>query len=343
MAISTANLIEYDWSIIENAVYVRDFSQVYTSHQEPSHFLETLLRVHDSLGTPKSLYSDALLRYDFSSADDVRLVLSVPGTYRGEKALRSNGHLALASAVQYLDKAVPVASPSSSNQASSSAASILQSRPASNRRLTLECQGSSIGSYTIDWMRNFYRSAMGWDFPGTAQSASDPETSRSLPRTTKKSLGWQDDEWPNIKIVYPTFKTVKQSIGGPAGGGTIFCPLDTWNKPKFPRHLFYDSRSRRQGLLQHVSQSGRGGSILVKTLLMLKTTVVRYPLSQTKMILAIIGGDASKSKGNLLSAPTPAQSTTVHPAESPPQPVTGWLYVGSHNLSIKSASFGQCV
>jgi len=115
--------------------------------------------------------------------------------------------------------------------------------PQYGAKLDLEAQGSSIGSYTLDWMRTFYRSCMGWD----------PKSPNIRTSSSKQVVVYRkDDEWPEVKIVYPTFKTVKESINGTHGGGTIFCPLEYWHKPKFPRHLFYDSRSKREGLLQHV-------------------------------------------------------------------------------------------
>jgi hypothetical protein len=95
-------------------------------------------------------------------------------------------------------------------------------------------------------MKGFHRSALGW-YPGK-------NSVFKLEESARKKYAYNNGDWPeDLKIVYPTFKTVKQSLGGPGGGGTIFCPLDTWKKPTFPRQLFFDSRSQRDGLLQHVS------------------------------------------------------------------------------------------
>lgn len=69
---------------------------------------------------------------------------------------------------------------------------------------------------------------------------------------TDPSPSGGDTRWPPSKILFPSLGTVKQSIGGPEGGGTIFCNWSEWGKdPDFPRHLFHDSRSKRAGVLQH--------------------------------------------------------------------------------------------
>lgn len=220
---ATANFIEYDWSTIENAVYVHDFPRTSSASSGPSAFRDTLVSAHKSLGTPLGLYETLNTSFDFTTAADIRLILSVPGNHKGVDALQSNGHTGLAKALQDLDVVTPF----------------------HKARLTLECQGSSIGSYTRDWIRSFYRSALGWDPSGPDSNGLKTESSR-------KRIPTRDDEWPDVKIVYPTLRTVKESLGGPAGGGTLFCPINQWGKAGFPRDLFRDSRSLRPGLLQHV-------------------------------------------------------------------------------------------
>lgn len=207
---------------VKQAVYVQDFPRTKTpTNPETSPFLKTLLRAHRSLGTPTEYYKNALLNFDYSAASNVRLVLSVPGNFKSPSDIHTTGHTGLAYSLQELGLIVPP----------------------EGAKLDVEAQGSSIGSYFLDWMRTFYRSCLGWD-----PKSPDLKTS-----TSKRAVTYRNtEEWPLVKIVYPTFKTVKESINGPQGGGTIFCPLDYWHKPKFPKHLFYDSRSKRDGLLQHV-------------------------------------------------------------------------------------------
>lgn len=205
------------------AVYVQDFPRT-TGESPPSQFLDTLLRTHQSLGTPFGVYKSSLLRFDYSAASSVRLVLSVPGNYKSPADLAKNGHTGMAAALAELGLETP----------------------AKGARLSLECQGSSTAAYTLDWLRTFYRSCLGW-----CPLALVPAKAKS--ESSKRKIPWKEKELPDLKIVYPTFKTVKESLNGPHGGGTIFCDLKNWNKPDYPRSLFVDSRSQREGLLQHVS------------------------------------------------------------------------------------------
>ncbi|CAD6565006.1 MAG: hypothetical protein CYPHOPRED_005016 [Cyphobasidiales sp. Tagirdzhanova-0007] len=269
VAVATANFIEYDWSTIENAVYVHDFPFLNSPLPTVSAFRETLLRTHRSLGTPYGLYADALEKYDYSTATGIRLILSVPGNHRGPATLQSTGHTGLAKALQDLKLFTPF----------------------KGAHLSMECHGSSIGSYTHDWLRSFYRSALGWDPPSLSANSLKTESARV-------KIAWKEDEWPDVKIIYPTFRTVKESLGGPAGGGTMFCPLDQWRKPKFPRALFYDSKSLRTGLLQH-----------------------------TKMILGIIHPAGPQS-----TSPFQNHVKEVEPSQEAFKPY-GWLYIGSHNYT----------
>lgn len=212
---------------LSQAVYVQDFPLAKT-HTDPaaSPFLKTLLRAHRSLGTPTEYYKDALLRFDYSAAKNVRLVLSVPGNFKSPTDLQTTGHTGLSRSLQELGCVIPP----------------------EGAKLEVEAQGSSIGSYTLDWMRTFYRSCLGWD----------PKSPNLRTSSSKQVVHYKStEEWPDVKIIFPTFRTVKESINGPQGGGTIFCPLDYWRKPKFPKQLFYDSRSKRAGLLQHVSRRCR--------------------------------------------------------------------------------------
>ena len=126
--------------------------------------------------------------------------------------------------------------------------------PAKGAKLSLECQGSSTGAYTLEWLRVFYRSCLGWDPLALVATKARSESS-------KRKIPWKGKELPDLKIVYPTFKTVKESKNGTHGGGTIFCDVDKWNKPDYvARPLFVDSRSQREGLLQHVKPDLRSSS-----------------------------------------------------------------------------------
>jgi tyrosyl-DNA phosphodiesterase-1 len=54
-----------------------------------------------------------------------------------------------------------------------------------------------------------------------------------------------------LKILFPTLNWVRSSVLGEAGGGTMFCRKRSWEAAKFPRNLFYESRSKRGRVLMH--------------------------------------------------------------------------------------------
>lgn len=58
--------------------------------------------------------------------------------------------------------------------------------------------------------------------------------------------------WPPIKIIFPSLSTVDSSVGGRDGGGTIFAGKG-WNANT--KDLFYDSNSKRGGILMHAKVS----------------------------------------------------------------------------------------
>ncbi|CDO75716.1 hypothetical protein BN946_scf184493.g14 [Trametes cinnabarina] len=104
------------------------------------------------------------------------------------------------------------------------------------KELILECQGSSIGTYSSMWMNEFYRSARG-------------ESTQSWLEMTKARRA--KVPYPPIKILFPTTQYVRQSVLGEAGGGTMFCRRKQWEATNFPRQLFHQSRSKRGRVLMH--------------------------------------------------------------------------------------------
>lgn len=102
--------------------------------------------------------------------------------------------------------------------------------------LVLECQGSSIGQYTTQWLNEIYSSCAGIS----------PEKWLHKSKQSRSNL-----PFPNIKILFPSLRTVQNSILGTDGGGTMFCKAAYWQGANFPRDLFHDSNSKRGGVLMH--------------------------------------------------------------------------------------------
>ena len=138
-----------------------------------------------------------------------RLVASVPGKFT-QNQLYDHGHLRLSKIVQEI-------SPSRSDQ-----------------ERIVWCQTSSMGATQSKWAREFYRSAC-----GLAPLVVPPRT-RNAP---------QDETLPLLRFVFPSEKTVRTSLRGPAGGGTIHFNSRYWLK--FPQSLMRDCISVRSGVLMH--------------------------------------------------------------------------------------------
>ena len=100
-------------------------------------------------------------------------------------------------------------------------------------------QGSSIGTYSAAWLTEFVLSARGVS----------PEAWLNSPKSRRMSTPMPSPE--TLKILFPTREWVRSSVLGEAGGGTMFCRKNTWEATKFPRNLFYGSRSRRGRVLMH--------------------------------------------------------------------------------------------
>ena len=106
----------------------------------------------------------------------------------------------------------------------------------STKELVLECQGSSVGNYSTQWLNEFYCSARG-------ESA---QTWLDAPKSRRQKL-----PLPPIKILFPTAQYVRESVLGEPGGGTMFCRRNQWEGKNFPRELFHQTRSKRGRVLMH--------------------------------------------------------------------------------------------
>ncbi|KAA1070927.1 hypothetical protein PGT21_003858 [Puccinia graminis f. sp. tritici] len=216
VAIPTANAVSFDYEFVENAIWIQDFRRFsgntigYNSRRSDDvpPFRKTLDDLLDRMGVPLP-FRKPLEDHDFRSAA-ANLVVSVQGTHPTNSPM---GQAHLAEQLKTLG---------------------LQSGPGTGRTATLECQGSSIGSYDLKWLNNFYRCASG--SPPTA-GTEDPDLQTKTPPLT---------------VLYPSLHTVRNSHSGKAGAGTLFCNKATWEKANFPTHIFADTMSKRTGVLMHV-------------------------------------------------------------------------------------------
>lgn len=111
LVISSANLVAYDWNILENIVYIQDFPKLSNPCTIPGRFQVDLCKVLESLRVPESIIR-ILGNYDFSLANG-HLIFSRPGVFKKDaepESYSSTGLLSLYRAVsQFMpDSSEPV-------------------------------------------------------------------------------------------------------------------------------------------------------------------------------------------------------------------------------------------
>ncbi|KAH9941389.1 phospholipase D/nuclease [Amylocystis lapponica] len=230
VVVSTANLVEIDWRDIENSAWVQDVPArpAPVAHDpKAADFAAAMIHVLRSVNVAPALLSflrndhpdlpmqrleDLRTHWDFSKVKAM-LVPSIAGKHEGWPKVILAGHTALMKAVRDLG-----------------------ARAEKGQELVLECQGSSIGTYSTQWVNEFYCSARG-------------ESADTWLDTTKARRAKLP--YPSVKILFPTLQTVRNSALGEPGGGTMFCRRNQWAAAKFPRELFHQSKSKRGPVLMH--------------------------------------------------------------------------------------------
>ncbi|KIM27072.1 hypothetical protein M408DRAFT_330219 [Serendipita vermifera MAFF 305830] len=308
VGIPTANFIDYDWRDIENTVWVQDFppltKPIVGRDAVASSFSYTLQMVLNKLHVPAALQSlfkehpnlpvqnveDLGKRWAFGRAK-VKLIPSMAGKHQGWDQVLKQGHVALMKGI------IDIGAHADQTKRKSKIGAI---------ELLVECQGSSIGQYSAHWLQAFYSSCQGIS----------PERYLDKSQAARARL-----PTPLIRILFPSLKTVKESVLGTPGGGTMFCRQNQWDSANFPRALFHDSNSKRGGVLMH-----------------------------TKMILGLwkpksnrtgsIAASMSKGKGKRDAPIEIDLDEEEEEEESEDQDIeviepeaAGWLYVGSHNFT----------
>ncbi|KAH0833851.1 hypothetical protein J3R83DRAFT_11017 [Lanmaoa asiatica] len=172
--------------------------------------------------------------------------------------------------------------------------------------------GSSIGIYSTQWLNEFHWSARG---ESAEEWLDEPKTRRSkLP-------------WPPVKIIFPCLKTVRATVLGEPGGGTMFCRTNQWEATRFPKELFHDSISA-------------GGRVLMHTKMIVATLRRISPLASSSKFgfkaesTRPTTSDKGKSKVIVISdSETESESDIPENAPEAQKEPTGWAYVGSHNFT----------
>ncbi|KIO27808.1 hypothetical protein M407DRAFT_72614 [Tulasnella calospora MUT 4182] len=277
--ISTANFVDYDWRDIENTAWVQDIplrpkpiEHDPKADDFPAQFQHVLTKLNfapalqshlkgDHPQLPFRSITELRTRWDWSKVT-VKLVVSMAGKYEGVREVAKSGHTNLNKAIRELGAICP-----------------------EEKELALECQGSSIGTYSATWLNEFISSTKGLSLARWfSWKKQQPRGKIPAPSPSR------------LKILFPTLRTVDNSVLKRPGGGTMFCREKQWEAKTFPKQLFHDSKSKRGGVLMH-----------------------------SKMVLGIF---VEKSKNTLPMSPNKAgKSSSSAPA------LGGWCYIGSHNFT----------
>ncbi|GBC02306.1 hypothetical protein RclHR1_04560005 [Rhizophagus clarus] len=240
VVISSANLISHDWEISENIVFIQDFPRYNENNtiNNNIHLFAKELRDYLLAMGLKSHIINKLPLYDFSNAK-ATIIPSIPGAYKGIENVKKYGHGRLSQVVKNICK---------------------------YEYVELECQSSSLGSITPEFLNEFYRSAKGLDpyiIPKQRKSKRDKEQFEedeylepSQPSQPMQPLQSSPDSQqsrplPPITIVYPTNKTVLNSKYTFAGAGPLCFSKKCYEQLTFPKEILRKCESNRNGTLMH--------------------------------------------------------------------------------------------
>ncbi|GAA5978291.1 hypothetical protein JCM5350_002254 [Sporobolomyces pararoseus] len=248
IVIPTANAIEYDWSIIDNAFYVQDFpllKQESSKDSSPwenptlSQFSSNFITIVNKLGANKAFLS-LFKPYDFTKSSDVRLVHSIQGKYTTPESLdKGGGFASLSKSVESLNFNKD------------------KSLKASDGDWEIEVTGSSISRYSPTWLIQFLSSCQGihpTSYFTHSLSRPNSKTSPLYPLKPNPPLGrGQSYDYSKLplKILFPTKEEILNSYEGVEGGGTIFFPKTRWSEKNFPKSLLYKGKSKRDRVAAH--------------------------------------------------------------------------------------------
>ncbi|CAE6457156.1 unnamed protein product [Rhizoctonia solani] len=239
IVIPTANFQPHDWRDIENSIWLQDIplrtgpapSTHSTAKDDPKTegFAERLERVLKALNVEPALEAHITdqrasgdIRLPLRSIDELHsrwdwsrvtahLVPSIAGRHAGWPTILGVGHLALMKAVRDMG--------------------------AKSDDVSIECQGSSIGNYSPSWTNEFMSSAKGIS----------PDTYLDTPKARRSKAPHPS----GLKVIYPSLRTVDESVLGRYGAGTMFCQRRQWDASTFPKSNFYDSNSKRGKVMMH--------------------------------------------------------------------------------------------
>lgn len=198
LMILSGNLVDYDWSRIENTAFIHDFHKLPSGEKDSSSaYGSQMRRVLSSLSVPAGHFAMRMMEtYQMESYCEAQIVASLPTftPVAGWNAIEELGVGRLAKVVRDM--------------------------LGSSDKMIIETQGSSMGSYSPRWLQQIHLACSGADY----------KRFLPLPPGAKASKAWasatgcrESEKWPPIRLLFPSDKWVKtQSIEGTDGALTFF-------------------------------------------------------------------------------------------------------------------------
>ncbi|CUA74206.1 hypothetical protein RSOLAG22IIIB_11046 [Rhizoctonia solani] len=238
IVIPTANFQPHDWKDIENSIWLQDIP-LRTGSAAPTNptakndpktegFAERLERVLKALNVEPALEAHLM---DQKASGEIRLPLrSLDELHSRWDWSRVTAHLVPSIAGKHAGW------PTILGVGHVALMKAVRDIGAKSDDVSIECQGSSIGNYAPSWTNEFMSSAKGIS----------PDAYLDIPKRQRSK------EHPSgLKIIFPSLRTVDQSVLGRYGAGTMFCQRKQWDTSTFPKGHFYDSNSKRGKVLMH--------------------------------------------------------------------------------------------
>lgn len=274
IVIPTANLVPHDWGetgVMENMVFLIDLPYLsegvakfpaggdraarsmitktgpFTKFFEGLHIFCTWMNL-------KPHILDQLCRCDFTATKDMAFVFGAGTVLRGNNDRSDLAYMGIPG-LAYQVKELGLYS---------------------HDDLQVDFVASSVGQLVFDFVPELYLACHGTDRSRVVEwqeahavDSSDSEGNKNQKPpepTTVLGLGIKSKKYSksqieaivksNLRVYFPSYETVQNSSGGPNAAGTICLTKKCWDAAMFPRELFYDCKSAREGLLMHNKVGG---------------------------------------------------------------------------------------
>ncbi|GJJ05818.1 hypothetical protein Clacol_000005 [Clathrus columnatus] len=337
IVIPTANFVDYDWRDIENSVWLQDVplrkeSIPHDAKAEdfPAQLGRVLHYIHvpeglralrvDHPNLPFNAITDLRTKWDFSEVHSylffsfparltgpqvrVQLVPSIAGKFEGWPAVLRFGHTRLMKAIRQIGAR---ADPEFNKP--------LGNGQRQGRKLLLECQTSSIGTYTPAWIEEFYLSACG---ASPEKWLDEGKTKRSKRLDTLiQNDGWRS--WKQVKVEGVTIFIFL----------TLICRRFYFQVYTRSETAVWEKMGRARCSVNAANGPGQSSPDLFSMTQIMILGTFEYASSQGNSASKVL---SSKNSGSNSSSDDETEEVKEVNTDYDTSLIS-WLYVGSHNFT----------